>query len=64
MIGVYKLKEDRLFRCGVSVFEVKEGAIIEIKQVDRDGRKVLIDFGGRDIDWFSDGCMVSLERVL
>jgi hypothetical protein len=62
MIGTYKLNEDSRFRCGVSSFGLSAGANVEVKQFDKEYRKVLIDFGGRDIDWFSDSILSKFTK--
>lgn len=63
MIGTYKLKRERGFRCGVSCFTLPEGATVNVDQVDKSRGKVLIHFGGRDVDWFSDLILNDFEKV-
>lgn len=63
ILGDYKLKDDKTFRCGVSIFTMRNGSVIKVLQVDKEYRKVLICFGGRDVDWFSDSIMKYLEMV-
>lgn len=37
--------------CGVSGFYLKEGAAISVEQIDVGGKKALVRYGERDIDW-------------
>ena len=53
-IGSYKLTKDARFIVGVTSFGMSEGATVEVKQLDKDYGKVLVDFGGGYIDWMSD----------
>ncbi len=50
----YLIKKATKVRCGITAFTAPEGQIIEVKQTDNVFSKVLIDFGGGCIDWFSD----------
>lgn len=61
--GKYRLTSGRTFRCGVSNIQMAEGSVVEIKQVDKEYRKVLVDFGDRDIDWQSDIVLDYLEKI-
>lgn len=63
MTEQYKLKEKMQFRCGVSSFELSQGAIVHVIQKDYGANKVLISFGGRDIDWYSDSILNNFEKV-
>lgn len=51
----YKLIYSRRFLCGSTSFECKAGTIVVVKQVDKNNKKVLIDFGNGLIDWFFEG---------
>ena len=59
--GAYKLKVDRAFRCGNSCFSMLAGSVVNVLQVDKGGKKVLLHFGGRDMDWFDNSVMQYLE---
>jgi hypothetical protein len=48
----YQLKQASRFVCGSTSFGLSAGTIVEVKQHDQANNKVLIDFGGRLIDWF------------
>ncbi len=61
MVGTYVLNEGCAFRCGVSSISLCKGAVVIVRQVDVEGRKILIDFGGRDVDWIDDGVMSKLD---
>lgn len=61
--GSYKLKVDRAFRCGNSCFSMRAGSVVKVLQIDNDGGKVLLHFGGRDMDWFHNSIMQYLELV-
>ena len=63
MIGVYRLKEDKRFHVGVSSIGKVKGSTVEVKQIDKENRKVLIDFGYGFIDWFSDRTLSSFDRT-
>lgn len=63
MIGDYKLKVDRRFRCGISCFGMSAGAVVKVTQIDKEYGKVLIHFGGRDTDWFPDVILSDFEKV-
>ena len=63
MIGNYALKENGRFRCGTTSFEIEAGHIVRVKQVDSSVRKVLIDFGGNTVDWYSDTILAKFNRV-
>ena len=54
LIGGYTLKKDGRYTCGVTSFGVAAGHKVEVKQVDGEYRKVLVDFGDGMIDWFHD----------
>lgn len=63
MIGKYKLKNEKLFRCGVSAFTLPAGSVVEITQTDKEHRKILIKFGEREKDWYPDTYLGYLEKV-
>ena len=63
MIGIYKLKRGRGFRCGISCFTLPEGATVKVSQLDKSTGKVLIHFGGRYVEWFSDSILNDFEKV-
>ena len=52
LIGSYTLKRDGRYICGVTSFGISSGHKVEVKQVDSEYRKVLVDFGDGMIDWF------------
>lgn len=56
-IGSYVLKESHRFRCGMSSFELSKGAKVRVAQLDTQNNKVLIDFGGRDCDWYHNSVL-------
>lgn len=51
-MGEYILNEDSHFVCGITAFNLKAGAMVEVTQIDIGGKKVLISFGERMSDWF------------
>lgn len=59
----YRLKEDGRFICGVTSFGLSAGAVVEVCQTDASTNKVLIDFGGRMIDWFHETILSKFEAV-
>ena len=59
----YKLKEDSRFICGVTSFGLAAGAIVDVRQTDASTRKVLIDFGGRMIDWLPESILSKFEAA-
>lgn len=59
----YKLKEDSRFVCGITSFELSAGAVVQVTQTDPVTRKVLIDFGGRLVDWFHESVLSKFEAV-
>lgn len=61
--GIYRIKEERLFRFGVSVFTMDEGSEVEIRQVDKANGNVLIEFCSRHCDWFPISEMKYLEKI-
>lgn len=63
MIGKYKLKNEKSFRCGVSVFTLSAGSIVEVTQTDKEYLKILIKFSDRETDWYPDTYLWYLERV-
>lgn len=50
----YRATKDARYRTAMSSFEISAGHVVTIRQVDRDTQKVLVDFGGGDMDWFSN----------
>jgi hypothetical protein len=48
-----KLKDERSFRAGVTVFTLCKGALVDVQQVDHRNRKYLINFGDGLVDWVS-----------
>ena len=57
----YKLKEDDRFVCGSTSFGLSAEAVVEVVQTDPSTRKVLIDFGGRMVDWFHESILTKFE---
>ena len=62
-IGKWKLNEPSRFRCGITSFELPIGSIVEVRQYNKEYGKVLIDFGDRMIDWFSDSILHKFDAV-
>lgn len=58
-----QVKQDSRFRCGITSFGLSAGAIVNVRQKDEESRKVLLDFGGRMMDWFSDSTLSLFEEV-
>lgn len=63
MIGKYKLKNEKSFRCGVSVFTLPAGSVVEVAQTDKSHGKILIKFSDRETDWYPDTYLGHLEKV-
>ena len=59
----YKLKEDDRFVCGATSFGLSAGAVVQVTQTDPSTHKVLIDFGGRMVDWFHESVLAKFEAV-
>lgn len=53
----YRLKEDGRFVCGTTSFLLPAGAVVRVTQTDPGTNKVLIDFGGRLVDWFDESVL-------
>ena len=53
-LGTYILQRERAFRTGGCVFTCDAGKEVIVSQIDESTRKVLIDFGSRKVDWFSE----------
>ena len=49
--GRYTAKGAVGILCGVSGFYLKEGAVISVEQLDVSGKKALVRYSERDIDW-------------
>lgn len=65
LIGAYKLKQENKlarFVAGGSSFQISDSAIIYVKQVDKEYRKVLIDFGGA-IDWMHQSVVDLFDKL-
>lgn len=54
VLGLYKLKEAMRFRVTNSSFELSEGSLVKVTQVDSNFHKILIEFEETITDWFSD----------
>ena len=52
-LGAYKSKGNIRVRCGWSSLGLVTGAKVEATQYDEIGKKVLVQYGGRDTDWMS-----------
>lgn len=48
-----RLKAERSFRAGGTVFTLSKGALVDVQQVDYRNRKYLLNFGGGLVDWVS-----------
>jgi hypothetical protein len=48
-----KLKNDRSFCAGSTVFTLSKGALVDVQQVDNRNRKYLVNFGEGLVDWVS-----------
>ena len=59
----YRLKQDGRFVCGTTAFGLSAGSVVEVRQTDTSTRKVLIDFGGRMVDWFDQTILSKFEAV-
>jgi hypothetical protein len=57
----YRLKKERAFRVGNIVFECKTGRIVTVRQVDKENRKVLIQFSSDCLDWFHESVLNDFE---
>ena len=62
-LGKYKLKECSRFRVGVTSFGMASGATVNVTQVDKEYNKVLVDFGGKNVDWFLESVLGKFEKV-
>lgn len=49
----YKANKKMRIRCGVTMFDLNEGDVVEIKQLDSTYAKVLVDYGAGMMDWMS-----------
>lgn len=63
ILGDYKLVEDSRFRVGVTSFGMSSGVLVKVTQVDMEYNKVLVDFGGRNVDWFHESILDKFEKV-
>jgi len=63
MVGEYTLNKTKRFVTGGASFEMATGSRIEVKQEDKQGRKVLIDFGDGLIDWFHKSALNDFDLV-
>ena len=61
--GAYVLLKDRRFTCGITSFAMCVGTTVYVKQVDKEYKKVLIDFGGRLMDWYPDSILNDFVKV-
>jgi hypothetical protein len=48
-----RLIHDQRFRVGQTSFDMAEGSVVSVLQIDEYNKKVLLDFGGGLIDWVS-----------
>lgn len=60
----YRTTKDGRFLTGGIGFSVAAGYVVTVRQVDRANNKVLIDFGGRMVDWFSQGLLAECFEKL
>lgn len=51
-LGTYKTKSVQRYIAGGSSFELPSGSTVKITQVDKEFRKVLVNFGDDTVDWF------------
>lgn len=58
-VGKFQLREDKMFFAAEKRFTMPAGATVEIRQVDRNAKQVLLDFGDRIIDWFDDSIVLA-----
>lgn len=64
MLGTYKTLRERSFRISnVMVFTLPVGNLVKITQVDKERRKVLVDFGDGYSDWMHFNVLKDLELV-
>jgi hypothetical protein len=61
--GIYRLKQERTFRCGISVFTRQKGSHVRIKKVDEAAGNVLIEFSFSDWCWLPISEMKYLEKT-
>ena len=59
----YKLKEDINVRCGYSSFLMTRDSVVSVKQEDEISSKVLIHWGGRDVDWYPTSILKKMEKI-
>lgn len=59
----YRLKHNMRFRVGVTSFELPAGTIATSTQADPENWKVLLDFGGRLVDWFHVSVLDNFEEM-
>lgn len=63
VLGLYKLKEAMDFQTAIYYFELVEGSLVEIIQVDSDTHKILIKFEETVSEWFHDDILDRLIKV-
>lgn len=51
------LRTDIRFTCGTTTFDCMAGKVAFLRQRDERNRKVLLDFGGRMVDWFHESIL-------
>ena len=59
----FRLKKDSRFICGGTSFGLSAGAVVTVTQTDKSTNKVLIDFGGRMVDWFHESILNQFDAA-
>lgn len=58
----WKCKKELRVKCGLSSFIFQKGRQIFINQIDEkvpNSKKILINFGGRQMDWFPESFLTN-----
>ena len=61
--GSWKSKKDMIVRLTNGVFTLKERSIVSVKQIDKERRKVLIEFGTIASEWKHKSFLNSFEQL-
>lgn len=59
-----RLIHDQRFRVGQTSFEMAEGSVVSVVQVDRVESRLLVDFGDGLIDWISRERARCFDKVM
>lgn len=63
LIGSWKSKKDMTVRLTNGVFTLKERSIVSVKQIDKERRKVLIEFGPIASGWKHKNFLNNFEKL-